>query len=269
MNIDSALGRLAIVVPVAHIVACSLFLFGYNLGFGDNVGTLFSPNDFFVTSLVHLASMYVIGLGLPSMFIVYRHRTGKRSYLLNEIENEKDPARRVKLLAAARRDRAVIIATVGFFALVGAARLILDAVYDVERQYVLNMLFITLFGSLIFWRICEQIKFEGVASDLTMIVIFFAVSVTASGMNEGFRDRRSAYADAAANGFACSRYAVVSSAGDKYLAASVDGQRHLITSECKALFSFQIDPPLKEGSSLRIAANESWAYLTSAFRRNP
>jgi hypothetical protein len=97
MDIDKSLGRLAVMVPVVHVVACSLFLVGYSWGFESGVATLFTASDFFTVSLDHLVRMYALGMAFPLALLVYQHRSGA-PYIADAIAVEVDETKKNALV---------------------------------------------------------------------------------------------------------------------------------------------------------------------------
>jgi hypothetical protein len=67
------LTQVVVLIPIAHIVACSIFLTGYSLGFRDNITSLVSVSDLFSISFGYLAQIYILGLLLPLAFFAYQN----------------------------------------------------------------------------------------------------------------------------------------------------------------------------------------------------
>jgi hypothetical protein len=67
MQLDKLISQTVLLIPLAHLIACSIFLLGYAAGFGGNVGTLLSLTDIFPVSIRDLALTYFAGLLVPAL----------------------------------------------------------------------------------------------------------------------------------------------------------------------------------------------------------
>ncbi len=247
MDLDKSLGRLAIIVPVFHLITCALFLFGYSWGFGGGAGTLFAVTDFFTVSLDHLIRTYALGLGVPLVFILVRHSRG-HPYAADVIAAETDAVKREKLAAAHSTLKTIISWGLAISGLLILMALFFSIYFDLMRLYYLSVSAILLIFVVPFWKLCDALNIEGIHGEFAFVVLMFIAGVIGIGMDAGFRDRRGSMDFLDKDRYQCKDHMVLNTAGSRFITVTKDNMRHVINEECKILFSFPAKPPLRQQS---------------------
>lgn len=245
MDSDKLLGRAAIIIPVTHVAACSLFLAGYSWGFGDKIGTLFTASDFFTISLHYLVSMYIFGLGVHLVPLAYRHLSGT-PYTVDKISRIQDEEQRQLSLKRLEVIKTMItLSLVVLFTLV-VTLLIINIVYDLNRSYYLTISVLTLTIVPLWWHVANKLLISGVGMELTLLGLTFAAGLVGLGMDAGFRDRRYSFDALQGSHFACGSDIVLTPVGNRFVSVSPDGSRQVINDKCEVIFKFPTLPKLNE-----------------------
>lgn len=237
MDIEKAIGRLTIIVPLIHLLACGLYMAGYSTGFGGNIGGMFTASDFFTITIQHLVTTYVLSLGMPVAVIFLRHRSG-RTYAADLIAKEEDPAKKAKLVDTREW---VIWFTTWALPLLGLLPLGLLACQiwtDAPRDYYLPLTMLLLALLPIWWRAANRLNFYGLPVELAWCALSFAVGVLGLGLNAGDRDRRWPQAAFVDSRMRCGKHVVLNPIGERFLTVTPDNRRHLTDDECKVQFDF-------------------------------
>lgn len=239
---DKSLARLAVIVPITHVVACSIFLAGYSWGFGGKVGTLFSVTDFFTVSLDRLIMIYLCGLGIPLGMIFYRHRTGE-PYASVAIARETDETKKQELIRRRRSRIRALTVLMWFAGVTGLSAFILSIAYDLYRSYYALFSAMLFSMSILWWKLAEKAKLDGIGAEFAWTVTWFVVSLVGIGMDAGFRDRRMTFDYHKSAHYRCGTHIILTPAGDRFISVTPDNRRHVINEECKDLFEFASAPP--------------------------
>lgn len=236
-DFDKVAGRLAIVVPIVHLVTCGLYMAGYSAGFGGNIGGLFSASDFFTITIQHLVTTYVFSLGMPLAVILLRHRSG-RAYAVDIIAQEDDPATKAKLIATRQWVIGFTTWALPVLALFLFTMLICQIWTGSVRNY--NFLFTSIFLALMpaWWGAADRLKLYGLPVELAWCAAVFAIGVVGLGMDAGDRDRRLAYKVLFDTRMHCGHHVMLSPIGDRFISVTPDDRRHLINEDCKVIFDF-------------------------------
>lgn len=243
MDTDKVLTRIAVAVPLAHVVACSLFLSGYSFGFGDQIGGLFELTDFFGISIQHLAGMYLLGFGIPLLMITARHRSGF-AYAQDVREREPDSAKKATLERRDLSAKRVVTVVSSAMAMVGIVMITISQVFDTSRMYFIAMSLIATGISPLWWVVANSLRFHGLPAELTWIVASAIIGIIALGMDLGHIERRYSYEILSLNRYGCASMTILRPLGSRFLAVSPDGQRHIINEKCEVVFSFPAKPKL-------------------------
>ncbi|PTS81391.1 hypothetical protein DBR17_09765 [Sphingomonas sp. HMWF008] len=220
---------------------------GYSLGFGGNIGGLFSASDFFTITIQRLISTYVMSAGLPAVILFLRHRSGK-PYISDEIAAEQDDLRKKRLENTAALMR--IMVSVGFIVafILWCIILFAEIYSDSWIEYYMFLTAATLAIFPFWWKAAERFKFYGMPVEIAWCIMSFAVGVVGLGLNAGERDRRFSYAELSQHRMHCATHVVLTPIGTRFLSVTPDGVRHIINDECKVLFDFQKRPIFSEGT---------------------
>ncbi len=233
------------IVPIAHVIACTLFLAGYCTGFGGNIATLFKPSDFFTVTLDHMVLMYTTGLIVPVVTVVARHRAGVRS-ASDEIALEQDQTKRAAMTTTLRRMRRTIVVLCLLMGIISAALLILSYRFDTFVPWYLGLSFFTVSIAPFWWQITTKLNFLGVGIEFAWLTLSFLVGVFGLGLDNGELDRREAFSELRPTRYACGKLVILATAGDRFIAASKSGVRSVIDEECKVQFNFAKAVPISD-----------------------
>lgn len=245
MDLEKVVSRAVVIVPIAHVVACTLFLAGYCIGFGGHIASLFSPSDFFNVTLDHMVLMYTTGLIVPALTVVVRHRAGVSS-AVDQLAAETDDAKRAEGWRSLKSMRRVITGLSICIGILAVTYLTLSYRFDTFVQWYLGLSMLTVAVGPLWWAVTSKLKFYGIGVEYAWVTLSFAIGVLGLGMDNGELDRRNDYADLRSSRYACDKLVVVAAAGEKFIAAGKNGVRHVINDDCDIQFSFEKAVPIAE-----------------------
>jgi hypothetical protein len=240
-DVEKLTGRLTIIIPLVHLVACGLYMAGYSAGFGGNIGGMFSPSDFFTITIQHLITTYVLSLGMPMALILLRHRSGYTS-AAELISQENDPEKKSRLITT--QQWVVKVATWILPAMAAIAGLVLALQFWTAgaRDYYFTFSFVLLALLPTWWNLANRLNFEGLHVEFAWCALAFGIGVVGLAMNQGDRDRRFPYSALTDTRMHCGNHVILSPIGDRFISVTPDNRRQLITDECKVQFVFQPTP---------------------------
>lgn len=245
-DLEKTISRAVILVPVAHIIVCTLYIAGYSLGFGGNIGGLYSPVDFFTVTLQHLIYIYVLSLAMPILFILFRHRSG-RTYASDEIAAETDPEKKVALAQTASRVVSFFDYALPMFLVLVLVSFSVSIYVDTYIQYYLtfNAIVLSLYPTFI--RLAEWLNFRGLRVEVAWSLISFTAAVVGLGLDSGQIDRRLTYDALAKGAMRCQGHVILTPIGQRFLSVTRDNRRHVVDADCKARFEFEQRPLWRGG----------------------
>lgn len=247
MDWDKALGRLAIVVPVLHVVVCTFFLAGYSWGFGGGVSKLFDTSDYFTATIENLIKIYTVALAIPLMTLVYRHRSG-HPYAIDTVHSEEDPLKRDIMMSRMLLIRKLIFYISWILVFLILFAFIIQVKFDLYRSYYVTSQVIILALTFPYWHLCRNIKFYGFWAELAWLLVGFAFATLAMGADSGFKDRRYPYSIVSQDSFSCNNNSVIFRAGENFIAVEQLGKRIALNKDCDLKFEFSEFPPITEKS---------------------
>lgn len=256
-DFEKIAARVTLLIPIVHLVTCGLYMAGYSLGFGGNIGALFSTSDFFTITIQRLISTYVMSAGLPAFILFVRHRSGK-PYISDEIAAEQDESRKRRLQNTANLINLML--NVGFTAIftlwiiIFIAQIYAD--YWIDYYMFLTTTILALFP--IWWKVARRLNFHGMPVEIAWLILSFAIGVVGLGLNSGERDRRFSYTELFQHRMHCATHVVLTPIGTRFLSVTPDGTRHIINDECKILFDFQKRPAFSKGTLYELVLRK-WA----------
>jgi hypothetical protein len=237
-DVEKIIGRFSLLLPIVHIITCGLFMAGYSLGFGGNIGGLFSASDFFTITIQHLITTYTLSLMAPILFILSRHRTG-RAYAIDLINAEKDEETRARLVSTRQFIVKLTSWVLPLFAILFVVMACLSIYADAHVEYYLTLNMLVLGFLPTWWNLMNRLKLGGLPVEIAWCAIAFAVGVVGLGLNIGQTDRRLPYTALTESRMRCSNQVILSPIGERFLSVTPDNRRHIINEDCKTQFDFQ------------------------------
>jgi hypothetical protein len=237
IDIDKIATRYTVFVPVLHLVSCGLYIAGYSTAFGSNIGGLFSASDFFTITIQHLIMTYIVGLGMPLLVILARHRSGK-TYAADLIAKEDDPIKKAAMAENNRKTVKFIQWVLPLASLLPIALLLCQIWTGAMREYylVLNFVLMALLPTL--WNTASRLGFFGVRVEFAWVGLAFAVGVYGLGLNSGDRDRRLPFSAFADSHMQCKKHFILRPIGSRFISVTSDDRRHLVDDKCEVKFTF-------------------------------
>lgn len=232
------LTQIVVLIPVAHIVVCSIFLTGYSLGFRDNITALVSVSDLFSISFGYVAQVYILGLFLPLSFITYNQTKPAKPVDLSLITLDQANAEVVKYT---RRLRYFEYGSL----LAGACAIGYTAwqiYHDRQVSYSILLFGLALVYMTQFWEGLEKRGLPNQTVTYVWCLLSFVISAFGTGWTSGEVDRRMKFAELRISRFGCNDVVVVRSLGENFLGVRRDNRRIVVDKECKVLFQFPIKP---------------------------
>ncbi|MGC5796963.1 hypothetical protein [Sphingomonas sp. NFX23] len=229
------LGKIAVVIPVAHVLACSLNLVGYTLAFQGNITSLLSFTDLFSLTFSGIGTTYIVGLLAPAIFLWVRHSAPPSPPIVVETEEEAVALRSKWRAKEARFDR--LTYAMGMFMMAASV------VLSISDRPVHPSIFIC--GALLsfmpeIWRGFERRGFKGQQISFVWLLLMFAAAAFGSGEVSGQIDRREAFAKIRVGRYGCNDLVVLRRVYEKYIAVRRDNRRLIIDDDCKTLFQFPV-----------------------------
>jgi hypothetical protein len=249
---EKVLGQAAIVIPLAHIVSCGLYLAGYSTGFGGQVGNLFLPSDFFTITIQSLVPLYAFGLGLPAFVLLLR-----QVYLNGVAENvvltEQDEVKMKKSIAEKANWEKLMNVIVALSTCVYIIHFISEIYIGSNLDILLLITLLTNVFIPFWWRTANKLNLSEWREKIIFICTYFCITVFAIGADNGERDRRAEYSSFLGSRMTCGNHIVLAPVGSKFLSVTPNGQRHIIDESCKPLFDFHQAPPFTSGPAIPLA----------------
>lgn len=234
MDAEKLLGRMALLIPSAHITICTLYLSCLSIGFGSRLFTMFSATDYFTITIHRLVAIYVYGLIMPALlFWVLEIFFGRNFY---------DPAKSFK------SQRRFIFAAMLFNNLPVIFGLPYLLYYKMQGFYVPAIAWAGMFAIFIFpfIRIANVIfRVPEFARGIVLFSVTLVLMAGAIGYDDGVAYRRSELSDVRRDGMTCDDRTIILAVGDNFLAVSKSGKRQIVGEDCKVKFTFTQAPPLK------------------------
>lgn len=246
MTTSERLGHFLVALPIAHVLGASLFLWGYCAGFGANLSTHVSVTDLLTVSISDMVWGYASTLVLPGLMAAWLSQ--QTPGFSRKFQGPPDYRPRFKGLL--NNSRGILLLVTVLTLVASSAILVVWRYYlGLPLDYLLLTvlaIFVTPFG---IWYWCVWIGLSVRASGVTVLLTFFVVSLTTSGLTEGQRDRFLPYRYSKVMFSSCQQAILFRRFGDLYLAALPDDTRALVDRDCRVRMRF----PQPKGRGLPLA----------------
>lgn len=222
-----------VILPFAHLLMASTYLYAYCFGFGANLSTFVSASDIFTTSIRNLAPVYAIAAGF--IFLSSGSRLAHWLTSSARIAEHYGPPRRWKMdTPLLKASKLSLIALTGLWAVTSYAS---GKAIDVAYIATGGLLFVLVQDVLFNARQTREVT-------LVLFVIAVVVGTITFALHSGQRDRHAKFASQSASNSACGDYVVLRRFSDTYLAIGPDNRHRLIDDECKARFEVPAVRPI-------------------------
>lgn len=248
------LGRVAVLIPVAHILACSINLIGYTLAFGGNITSLLSVADLFSITFSGMGTAYVIGLFIPAAFIWWLHSMPDPPPVVVQNQEEGEALKVKWKRNAIIRDRVtswVGILMIGFAAF--------RSFYDQPNSPALFFQGVFLTYIKEFWNGFERRGLTNIQTSTIWILLMFVTVAFGSGSFDAQVDRRAPFKEVRVGRYGCGDYVVLRHVGDDFIAVRRDDRRIIINQDCKILFEFPVLAPFTHKGEFPTLHWPKWA----------
>jgi hypothetical protein len=235
MDIEKLWGRAAFIVPVGHVIVCSLFIFGFCAGFGPSISGLFTVSNFFTVTLQNLMVIYPVCVGFPLLayyFMVRNDHDGTLFSAKFELRNEK-----------AYYFAFWIVLTVSWslFGLMIRERW---QGYYVPWFFIAISAFVAMLPLVCYICAVKGVTFRTLR--VTVDILYFVTTVIALGATKGDVYRRGSSESLQDEQMHCEKLTVLIPVGERFIAVNKNtGDRFVINEDCKAVFTFDTAQPYK------------------------
>lgn len=237
--------QITLMLPAAHIFVSFIFITGYSLGFGSDIGSLFSISDIFSITLKDIYLVYLFGLVVPSL-VLFDQLTG-----VEKNQDKPSPDQRP-----------------GFY-----QKFLISTVF-INRLFIALFITIIMFVSFYFWiarSLNELLPYEllqvGIFALIpylliipgetvavrqqrrTLLILLFGLLLSsfASGLSRGQEERFYPPSKFSKN-LSCGPNFVLRPVSERFLGILPDGTRVIMDDQCLVIFTFPEDREKNEKS---------------------
>jgi hypothetical protein len=213
-------------LPIAHVIACYVYLYLLYAGFGANVVQFASLDNVFAVGLSKLLPFYV-AIGAYSI-IAHLYVTDEPLKVTDRQAFDAHPSLRgnsFKILF--------------FYALPITGAISVAALYFINNEINIGGLSLMLVvpASLLLARIFEINKIRPIFWSLIWLAVYASFLLVAWSYRDGFHYRHSSIQEFSGDHPKCGEFIILFPVGEYLLASKESGERHIISTECEALFS--------------------------------
>jgi hypothetical protein len=254
-DMEKVLGRLAIAIPLVHVVTCGLYLAGYSAGFGARIGGMFLPSDFFTITIQMLIQLYTLNLGLPVLilFVRYIYVDGYASDVIFKPTEHQTIQDLTANISALKKILIVINTLCIFLGIVAIANLTAEIIVGVKLSIRFTCSFLMLAGLPLWWKFATKLKRGGWQVEFAFLCTYFVIGIWAAGVENGQMDRRAEYSNFVGRRMTCGDHVILGPIGSRFLSIMPNGQRQIIDENCKIIFGFVKAPPFTVGPAVPLA----------------
>ncbi|QEH81141.1 hypothetical protein EIK56_24880 [Sphingomonas sp. C8-2] len=221
-----------VVIPVFHLIATVVYLFGYGAGFGAKISSLFTTDDITSSALGDMPSIYVQGLAMPVLFFLVFQ---PKFFQPLTIESGSDGAP-TALAIVIRAIMMIVMIGIVIAVLVVAIYVIYDAFMEWEYvSLVAPNVAVIPFILLLSAYIGVRSKLDRPSLLATMIIVSFLVTSFTSGLDRGHEDRFSVFNVAKYENPKCGESAVLRQIGRNHLVVTPDGTKEILDTNCSTI----------------------------------
>lgn len=243
-----SLGTAIIVLPVAHLCAAALWIWGWTSGFGAEVAMFADARDVFSLSVSDLMWVYLGGLIGPLVLIGAtsdREESEVEADLHEETDaealNQQLAELRARVKKMRRRLRTMGVLSIG----VGVISLLwtLDQSHRGEPLgFFLSFAIGVPIGLAVLSRF-DISRFERTHVAIAAVVVGLAWNATTTGIVSGQAARHATFEEAGRRSFRCEAGVVLRRLGDNFVVVRSDNRKIVTDLECKPLMTAQPERP--------------------------
>lgn len=235
------IGTALVIIPFAHVLLASTYLYSYCFGFGANISSFVAASDIFATSIRSIAPLYAL-IVISALFVSYREikhwfTTGHPFPKNSQANKPHHP-----LPKGFFSRRWMVAMKFGLLA-VTIFPVFIDHLIGRPVDLLMPMaafLFVVIFSD---WLV--QLK-PNSKTPYALLVGFIVLFVVWAGITAGQENRHATFAALTRNNSTCGDFVVVRRFSDLYLALGRDGQHRMIDKDCKVKFAIpRVKPTIK------------------------
>lgn len=219
-----------IAMSAVHVIAASIYLYFYCVGFGAKLSMFYSAPDIFSISITKLANVYVRSLLWPALVfgLFYFFRVKNNAEWIASAPTPERAARRQR-----GNETTVFILLWGFWLLVaGTSAPVIWKLYHGEQASVFAVL-----STLALAILMTVVRRFGHAPPPVWLGMFFLSGVIGGAADNGQMDRHTSYASSRSLP-TCGGFRLMGKASGLYLAIGNQGTKVLLKDDCAVAFVF-------------------------------
>jgi len=228
-----SVSKIILSLPFFHIIIVSAYLYFYSMGFGGSIGSFFSIDDVFSTSVFTFAPIYLVSIIVPTLMVVLANT-------IKKIDNRKS-AKDVTEYSSRRRDINLKIEKIiiVLFCIIYSYRIIFKALSDYLNADPISfsslgmifLLFMLLSFAPYVLKVARRFYFN------IFLGLAFIVTVFSMGVTKGQIDRLEQYEYFVSRAKCGDKY-IINKISDYYLSVDANSNRFLIKEDCNVFVTF-------------------------------
>lgn len=228
-EIAPTVSAIFIAISAIHLVAASIYLYFYCLGFGANISLFYSAPDIFSISITKLSNVYFRSLAFPAIiwgaFYIFRVKNSEEWIKAAPTPDDVERRRR-----ADKRLIAFMLWTGWLTVLITGSKLGWDWLHGRVAPFSYPVL-----SALSFAVLMTTVNRIGYAPSYMWLVGFFLTGLVGGALDNGQLDRHATYNSSHALP-ACQSFKVMGRASSYFLAIGNQDTKVLLKEDCKVAF---------------------------------
>lgn len=227
MELEKILSRVVLIAPFAHLAVCSLYIYGFSMGFGLSISGLFTATDFFIVTLQNLIVIYPVALMLPAIIWYFQHQS---------TSDDDGGMASVSEFSVRRKIFVGVIVSISVFVFFWFAISRIQGFYF-SWYLLLQAILICMLPFAI--QLASRAQLNRAKVSFSLNCAMFVLAVVALGIEKGDLYRRGSFVQLTNNDMKCGNQTVLLPIGDRFLAVGTDATRNIINDDCKVVFKFE------------------------------
>lgn len=243
-----SLGTAVIALPVAHLCAAALWIWGWTSGFGSDVAMFADARDVFSLSVSDLMWVYLGGLVAPLVLIGTETKREKSEVEIDLHEDANADALKQRLAALKARVKRLRrrLRTMGVLSIGVGVISVLWTLDQSLRGEPLGIVLPFAIGIPVGLAVLSRLdieRFERTHVAIAAVVIGLAWNAMTTGVTSGQAARHATFEEAGRRSFHCEAGVVLRRLGDNFVVARSDNRKIVTDLECKPLMTAQPERP--------------------------
>jgi hypothetical protein len=226
----SQVTAIIVALPVMHLLASSIFLWGYSVGFGSGLSAFAAPTDIFRVSIKHLVLLYLsVGSG-AAILLSRSYIRKKRSAGINGDNPVKSNIGFGRIIGL------ILIVGIGF--ILPVAYVISCYYFDRPVRIAWATAPVLATAIMVLLVVSDHAQFDELKANAITVAALVFLMVLVGGLDKGHLDRTQSYEGGLVRFSRCNDLLIMKAFSDFYLAIKPDNTKVLIDADCKVKFSF-------------------------------